>query len=135
MGAHGGVEGDVGVGGRSRSVAVFTSPESVIPPVVPPRPFVDAILLRAAVLWVGLRAFSGWFTAELLQIPITRVLINSTLASLVLYLVILLPLRIEMARRSELVFLANLGYSFLHVSLIVGAECIVLEALVRSAVG
>ena len=47
--------------------------------------------------------------------------------------VILVLLRLEMARRSELIFLANLGYSFLHVGLVVAVECVLLEAVLRIA--
>ena len=34
---------------------------------------------------------------------------------------------------AELIFLANLGYSFLHVSLVVAAACVGLEAILRIA--
>ena len=49
--------------------------------------------------------------------------------------VIVLVVRVEMRRRSEIVFLANLGHSFRGIALMVVAECLVLEATLRLAIG
>ena len=48
--------------------------------------------------------------------------------------VIVLVVRVEMRRKSELVFLANLGHSFRRIALLIIFECLVLEAGVRVAV-
>jgi hypothetical protein len=45
--------------------------------------------------------------------------------------VTVLVVGIEMARRSELLFLANLGHSFFPIAAFIVAECIGFEALVR----
>ena len=48
--------------------------------------------------------------------------------------VIVFVVRVEMARKSELLFLANLGHSFRRISLVVCGECLVLEVGLRLAV-
>ncbi len=100
--------------------------------VIPPRPFLDAILVRSVVLWVALRGFAGLGSAGM-GASLPQALIGPSLAAFYVFAVVLLVIRIEMARRSELIFLANLGYSFLHVSLVVAATCVGLEAILRIA--
>ncbi len=92
----------------------------------------DAIFVRAVVLWVALRIFAGLGSAGM-EASLSDALIGPSLAAFYLFAVILVVLRLEMARRSELIFLANLGYSFLHVSLVVAATCVALEAILRIA--
>jgi hypothetical protein len=48
--------------------------------------------------------------------------------------VIVLALRVEMGRKSELLFLANLGHSFRGMALVMVGECLVLEVGLRVAV-
>jgi hypothetical protein len=48
--------------------------------------------------------------------------------------VIVLAMRMEMGRRAELLFLANLGHSYRRIGLLVIGECLVLEASLRMAV-
>lgn len=64
---------------------------------------------------------------------------NPLLAALLLgslsIVVIATVLWIEMARRGELVFLANLGFSFAHTVVTVSAVCVSLEILTALVVG
>jgi hypothetical protein len=63
--------------------------------------------------------------------PLSRsFVVSSTIAALVVAVTF-----VEMTRRSELLFLADLGHSFRDVSLFIVAECVVLEVLLRIAVG
>ena len=93
---------------------------------LPPRPFLDAIVTRATVLWVFLRiALTIGSTGGAGGAANPFVL--GTLLSSVSIVVIATVLWIEMARRGETVFLANLGYSFRHTILIVSVVCVAFE--------
>ena len=46
----------------------------------------------------------------------------------------LVVIRVDMGRRSELVFLANLGHSFVGIAAAVVVECLALEALLRVSI-
>ena len=48
--------------------------------------------------------------------------------------VIVLVLRVEMGRKSEIIFLANLGHSFRRIALVAACECLLLEIGLRMAV-
>jgi hypothetical protein len=93
---------------------------------LPPQPFLGAILTRAAVLWIVLRialtiGSTGGAGGE------ANPLVLGTLLSSVSIVIIATVLWIEMARRGESVFLANLGYSFRHTILIVSVQCVTFE--------
>ncbi len=62
-------------------------------------------------------------------------LIADPFGTIFLIAVIVLGVRLEMRRRSEIVFLANLGHSFHRIALVVVGECLVLETSLRVAVG
>ena len=66
--------------------------------------------------------------------PSAPSLVSPLLGILWIMGVIVLVLRVEMGRKSELVFLANLGHSFRRIALVVCAECLVLEVGLRLAV-
>jgi hypothetical protein len=67
--------------------------------------------------------------------PLPQSLILNAGSTLFLIAVIVLVVRLEMRRRSEIVFLANLGHSFRGIALVVVVECLVLEATLRLAIG
>ncbi len=71
----------------------------------------------------------------MLDTPFPQSLIPSPIGTVFLIAVIVIVVRLEMGRRSEIVFLANLGHSFRRISLVVIAGCLVLEAGLRAAVG
>ena len=102
---------------------------------LPPRPFLDAIVVRVLVLWLFLHAATGYGLTAMIETPFPQALIPSPVATSFLIAVIILVVRVEMGRRSEIVFLANLGHSFRRIALVVVGECFVLEATLRVAVG
>jgi hypothetical protein len=99
-----------------------------------PRPFLDAVLVRVAVLWVVLRSVAV-LSAVGLGASLSEAVAGTPLGAFYLLVIILVALRLEMARRSELIFLANLGYSFLNVSIIAIVQCVSLDAVLRVTVG
>ena len=101
---------------------------------LPPRPFLDAIVIRVLILWLFLHAASAGGSAQM-EIPYPQSVIGSPYGSLWIIGAIVLVMRVEMWRRSEIVFLANLGHSFRRIALLVVGECLLLEAGLRVAVG
>lgn len=95
----------------------------------------DAIVIRVLVLWLFLHAASGYGSTAIVGTPFPQSLISSPIGTLFLIAVIILVVRVEMRRRSEIIFLANLGHSFRRISLVVVGECLLLEASLRVAVG
>jgi hypothetical protein len=102
---------------------------------LPPRPFLDAIVMRVLVLWLFLHAASSYGSTAMIGTPFPQSLIPSPISTSFLIAVIVLVVRVEMGRRSEIVFLANLGHSFRRIALVVVGECLVLETSLRVAVG
>jgi hypothetical protein len=51
----------------------------------------------------------------------------------VVMLFVMLAVCLEMWRRSELVFLANLGYSFGRIAALITVQCVVFEVVMRLA--
>jgi hypothetical protein len=66
--------------------------------------------------------------------PFTQSLLTPAIGTVWLIAVIVLAMRMEMGRRAELLFLANLGHSYRRIGLLVIGECLVLEAGLRMAV-
>jgi hypothetical protein len=100
------------------------------PPLIPPRPFFDVLVGRVVVLWVALHTVVAMQPTDtegsaLVLPPITVVALAA---------VIVVAIRIALRRRGEGLFLANLGYSFLHVGAVVLALVLALEALLGVAV-
>jgi len=58
---------------------------------------------------------------------------GSLSAAFLVLVPVLVVIRVDMGRRSELVFLANLGHSIGGIAAAVVVECLVLEALLRVA--
>lgn len=105
-------------------------------PLLPPRPFLDAIVTRVLVLWLFLHAASGLGSAAVgMGTPFPQSLIGPPLGTLWIIAVIVLVVRVEMWRRSEIIFLANLGHSFFRIALVIIAEFLLLETGLRVAVG
>ncbi len=103
---------------------------------LPPRPFLDAIVVRVLVLWLVLHAATSYGAALGTEAPpFPQSLVANQVATIFLIAVIVLAVRLEMGRKSEIVFLANLGHSSRKIVLVVIAECLVLEAGLRVAVG
>ena len=95
----------------------------------------DAIVVRVLVLWLFLHAATGYGLTAMIETPFPQALIPSPVGTSFLIAVIILVVRVEMGRRSEIVFLANLGHSFRRIALVVVGECLVLETSLRVAVG
>ena len=91
-----------------------------------PRPFLDVILTRVTVLWIVLRIALTIGSTGGAAGSADPILLGTLLSS-VSIVVIATVLWIDMARRGESMFLANLGYSFKHTILIVSAVCIAFE--------
>ena len=103
---------------------------------LPPRPFLDAIVVRVLVLWLVLHAVTSYGATLMTEAPpFPQSLIANQVATLFLIGVVVVAVRLEMGRRSEIVFLANLGHSSRKIALVVIGECLVLEAGLRVAVG
>ena len=104
--------------------------------ILPPRPFLDAIVVRVLILWLVLHAATSYGAALMEEAPaFPQSLIANYVATVFLILVIILAVRLDMGRRSEMVFLANLGHSSRKIALVVVGECLVLEAGLRVAIG
>ena len=91
--------------------------------------------MRVLVLWLFLHAASNYGATAMIGTPFPQSLIPSPITTFFLIAVIILVVRVEMRRRSEIVFLANLGHSFRRIALVVVGGCLVLEAGLRAAVG
>jgi hypothetical protein len=103
--------------------------------ILPPRPFLDAILVRVLVLWLFLHAATSFGAIVMTVTSLPQALIPNAGSTVFLIAVIVLVIRLELRRRSEIIFLANLGHSFRGIALVVVAECLVLEAGLRVAIG
>jgi hypothetical protein len=90
-------------------------------PALLPRPFLDAVASRVAVLWLIGRTGLAFVTA---REPPPEVILALSLTSAVVLVV-----WISMRRSSELLFLANLGYSFRGIAVWIAVECVALETL------
>ena len=98
-----------------------------------PRPFLDALVLRVLALWLFLHAASS-AGAAVLEVPYPQSVVPTASGTIFLIAVILLVVRVEMGRKSEIIFLANLGHSFRGISLVAVLECLAFEVVLRVAV-
>ena len=85
-----------------------------------PRPFLGSIALRVAVLWLIGRTGLSFVTTPVSSPEVITISLTSA---------VVLVVWISMRRSSELLFLANLGYSFRGIALWVAAECVGLHTL------
>jgi hypothetical protein len=100
---------------------------------LPPRPFLGAIAVRAAIVWAFLHAVSlvgGNAEGETYSDSI----VGTPAAGALILAVVLVVMRIELWRHSEFVFLANLGCSFTRVTWLIALECAVLKTALRLTV-
>lgn len=101
---------------------------------LPPGPFLESIGARVLLIWMFLRIVI--LVGSMMESgSISNSIPASILASCAIASLIIALLFIDMSRRSELLFLANLGHSFRGIALVVVAECAVLETVLRMAVG
>lgn len=101
---------------------------------LPPGPFRESIGARVLLIWVFLHIVS-LVGSTMASGSIRDSIPASILSSGAIVSLIIAVLFIDMSRRSELLFLANLGHSFRGIALAVVAECAVLETVLRLAVG
>jgi hypothetical protein len=103
----------------------------------PPRPFLGPFIVRVCVLWTFVRAaavIGGRALAAMMGWPAPTFPGSLWLAGFVVSVVTLLTL-FDMARRSELLFLANLGQSSTQLGTAAIGLCVMFEALIRVSVG
>lgn len=101
---------------------------------LPPRPFLTTMSLRTALLWLFIRG-AAWVGSAAAEIPYPLSLEGPPLSALFVYVAVLIAVRVEIGRRSERIFLFNLGYSFGQLAIFVAAECAILEVAMRLCVG
>lgn len=101
---------------------------------LPPRPFLDSLMIRTILVWVFLRLASMVGTSMDAGIQSSG-LAGPVALALLLDPLVVLVLFIDMTRRSELLFLANLGRSFRGMAAVVVTMCLLLETALRVAVG
>lgn len=100
---------------------------------LPPRPFLDPMLGRVVVVWAVLRA-SGAAGAGSMGVPAPASITGPPVATLWIGAAVVAVLLIDMRRRRELVFLANLGHSARRVSAVAAAATLVLDLALRALV-
>lgn len=102
-------------------------------PTLPPRPLFRTIAIRVVVLFVALRAVAAGIGGGLGVDPIAA--LSPSVPGIVwTWAAVVLALRIDLARRAELVLLANLGFSFRRVAMIAVAICAGLDVALRLVV-
>ncbi len=97
---------------------------------MPPRPFGDALVLRAAVVWLFLHGAMGAGSATM-GVPFPRSFVGTPITALWLTAATVTVVWAESRRQRELVFLANLGYPFRWLGSLVAVECIALDVALR----
>lgn len=92
----------------------------------PPRPFLDAIALRGVTLWCFARAViaaGSMAAADAASVSASAsVLVGTTVTA-----VVVVVSWLEMWRRGEMLFLANLGLAFRHTAAFLVLQCVLLE--------
>jgi hypothetical protein len=107
-----------------------------IPPlnhILLPRPFMNTLLVRVLVLWLFLHGFSRLGASVQPGDPAVESWVGALMSITLQISLVVLVMRVEMGRKAEIIFLANLGYSFRGVALLVCCECLVLEGGLRLA--
>ncbi len=100
---------------------------------LPPRPFLDAIAVRVTLVWLLIRAAAAIGSAAY-GIPYPESVTGPLSTVPVVVFAVIVAVRFEMWRRSELVFLANLGHSFGRTAALVTAQCLAFEVVMRLSV-
>jgi hypothetical protein len=106
---------------------------------VPPRPFLDGIVLRTVIVWAVLRSAGAVGTTALMQRmgavggdagaggSFVQHLAPNPISFLWIWGSVTIVLGVELARRKESAFLANLGISFSRVAAFAFALCALLD--------
>lgn len=116
--------------GNSQRVGLV---RSAVLHVLPPRPFLDALAVRVTLVWLLIRVAAAMGSAAYLT-PYPASVTGPLITVPVVVGAVIIAVRFEMGRRSELVFLANLGHSFGKIAALVAAQCLVFEAVMRLSV-
>lgn len=85
-----------------------------------PRPFLHSLAIRVTLAWVLLRGAVSVGSSTLSPHPVVGVFLTP---------IVVVALWFDMSRQSELVFLANLGHSFLRIATFIVIQCLALEAI------
>lgn len=96
---------------------------------LPPRPFLDSLLRRVLILWIVLKGMGAAGAAAVYASP-ARAFASFPVATFWILPVVLLALWIDLARRNEAVFLANLGWSFRRLAVAAAGLVVALDAVV-----
>ena len=104
-----------------------------MPHLLPPRPFLDAIAARVTLVWLLIRGAAAIGSAAM-RVPYPEALTGPLITVPVVVIAVIIAVRFEMWRRSELVFLANLGHSFGRIAALVATQCLVFEVVMRLSV-
>jgi hypothetical protein len=95
-----------------------------------PRPFPRDIVIRTGVVWATLHLAMG-LISTLAGVPFPRSFVGSTATSIWLAAAAAGVVWLDLWRKRELVFLANLGIGFRGVGAFVAAACILLDVALR----
>jgi hypothetical protein len=98
-----------------------------------PRPFMNTLLVRVLVLWLFLHGLEQLGASVQPGDPGAGSWVGTLLSMTLRISLVVLVVRVEMGRKAEIIFLANVGYSFRGVALLVFFECLVLEGGLRLA--
>ena len=101
---------------------------------LPPGPFRRPLLVRTAAVWTFLRLAAMAGTAMAGQAN-QGAIVGSIGLALLVDPVVVLVLFIDMKRRGELIYLANLGYSFQRLAVGLIGLCLGFEAALRGVLG
>ena len=100
-----------------------------------PPPFRRPAVIRTATLWLFLRGVSTSGAVELTGLPLADALRPGVLSYLWMAAFVSGAVWIDMVRRDETVFLANLGISSGHALAFVGAQSLVMDFILRLIIG
>lgn len=98
---------------------------------LPPRPFLDTLARRVVILWIVLKSLGAAGAAAVYSSPVLA-FVSFPGGTVWMTSVILLAVWIDMARRNEAVFLANLGWSYRRIAVGTAVLVVVLDAAVAA---
>lgn len=106
---------------------------------LPPRPFLDGIVLRTVIVWALMRSAGAVGTTALMRrigavggsvgvgASFVRNLTPNPMSFLWIWGVVAIVLGVELVRRKESLFLANLGVSFYRIAALAFVLCALLD--------
>ena len=105
-------------------------------PRLPPAPFLRRALVRAAAVWLFLRAAMVIGSTNMRPpVPMPDALLGTPLTAIWITAVTVGAVRLEMGRHRETGFLRNLGVSFVPLALVLGMASLVADLMLRRALG